>query len=266
MELHHALGERVDEVIQRGIQHFRNTQNGDGGWGPATGLVVLCFLEQRHGADWNAPSRGYVGMEPQDQERVRNAVRYCINDIGGFGNGQANAYRTGACLMGMSLHLVTGGPDNVESLCHAAIQTGIDRLVNAQGNCGTNIGGWHYIDNESGRCEGDLSTTQFAIAGLSAAAALFPAADANLSRVSTFLDNDTNADGGNAYRPGQQSSHTMTASGAWTGRLGRMPTSGNRVQASLAWLNANYTYNNNIINHHGTGIFYHLWVLQKPMR
>ena len=98
------FGERVDAVISRGLEHFRSTQNPDGGWGPANGLVILCFLEQRFNADWNAPSRGYVGMTPGDQDKIRDSVKYCIDNIGGFGNGRANAYQTGACLMALSLY------------------------------------------------------------------------------------------------------------------------------------------------------------------
>ncbi|MEE2645445.1 MAG: hypothetical protein VYD19_10965, partial [Myxococcota bacterium] len=49
------FGERVNEAINRGLTWLRQNQNGDGGWGRPTGLAVLCFLEQRAGADWNAP-------------------------------------------------------------------------------------------------------------------------------------------------------------------------------------------------------------------
>ena len=162
------FGERVDDAISRGLEYLRGQQSADGGWGRPTGLVALCFLEQRLSADWNAPSRGYVGMEPADQERIRNSMRYCINNISGFGSGTPNAYEAGACLMAMSLYIGTGGPDDVGANRPVlnAIQIGIDNLIGTQGNSGTNIGGWHYIDSGSGISDGDLSTTQFVMAGL----------------------------------------------------------------------------------------------------
>ena len=135
------FGQRVDESISRGLDYLRTTQGNDGGWGGATGLATLCFLEQRLSADWNAPSRGYVGMEPDDQQRVRNAIRYCINNTNGFGNGRTpNAYSAGACLMAMSLYIGTGGPDDVGASRSVldALRAGIDNMVGAQGNCGTN--------------------------------------------------------------------------------------------------------------------------------
>ncbi|MGB0647243.1 MAG: hypothetical protein ACPGQS_08730, partial [Bradymonadia bacterium] len=222
----------------------------------------------RLSADWNAPSRGYVGMEPEDQERIRNSMKYCINNINGFGSGTPNAYEAGACLMAMSLYIGTGGPDDVGANRPVlnAIQIGVDNLIGSQGNSGTNIGGWHYINNGNGISEGDLSTTQFVMAGLSAAAAIYPNADITLPLAETFLTNATNNDGGNRYRGNGTwpSTHTMTASGAWTARLARLPTASTRVQASLGWLNRNYRYQNNIIQRSGwRGIYYHLWAASK---
>ena len=40
------FGIRVNDAIERGLDYFRSTQEGNGGWGEATGLVLLCFLEQ----------------------------------------------------------------------------------------------------------------------------------------------------------------------------------------------------------------------------
>ena len=97
------FGERVNEAINRGLTWLRQNQNGDGGWGRPTGLAVLCFLEQRAGADWNAPALGYVGMDPGDQQITRSGVKYCIDDVSSFRAGsQARSYDTGACMMAMS--------------------------------------------------------------------------------------------------------------------------------------------------------------------
>ena len=235
--------------------------------GGATGLVALCFLEQRVSADWNAPSRGYVGMRPEDQERIRNSMRFCINNVGGFGNGTANAYKTGALHDGHERLSRLRGPDNVGANRGVgdALRQGVTSLVEAQGNQGTNIGGWHYIDKNGGLTEGDLSTTQFVMAGLSAAAAIYPTADDTLPDVAPFLGYVQQPDGGSAYRPNNYAaSHPMTASAAWSARLGRIPTEEPLVQSALGWLQRNYVYNQSIIQRNSwSAIYYHLWAASK---
>ena len=78
------FGIRVNDAIDRGLEHLRGQQDNDGGWGRASGLVLLCFLERREGPDWNAPAVGYVNMSAEDKDRVRRGIQYCINDIDGF--------------------------------------------------------------------------------------------------------------------------------------------------------------------------------------
>ena len=180
------FGERVNAAINRGLDWFRANQAGNGGWGNPTGLGILCFLEKRASADWNAPAVGYAGMDAADQGRVRNAVRYCIDSIGGLSQGGPSSYETGSCLMGISLYLVTGGPDNVGArvVVSQAVANGVAALRGTQGNAGQNIGGWNY--NNPGN-DGDLSTTQFAMAGLSAASSRIGNADDTLPNALQFI-------------------------------------------------------------------------------
>ena len=58
-------------------------------------------------------------------------------------------------------------------------------------------------------------TTQFAVAGLSAAANIIDGADQALPAVVNFLMAGQNADGSNGYRPGNGSSSSMAASALW---------------------------------------------------
>ncbi len=260
------FGERVNQSIDNGLQWLRQTQQGDGGWGQPTGLALLCFLERRASADWNAPAVGYLGMDPADQERVRNGVRYCINSVAGFRAGNPNSYQTGACLMGMSLYLVSGGADNVGAQIGVAqaVANGVTALKNTQGNQGSNRGGWNYTTPDS---DGDLSTTQFAMAGLSAAAALRPDADDSLARAAEFVTNAKNGDGGHKYRSGRNynSTSSMSASGIWTYRLSGLPTNEGRVQQAMRWLQQNYRYNSIITVNGWNSQYYYLWAAAKAL-
>ncbi len=258
------FGIEVNTAIEDGLQRLRDIQAADGGWGEPTGLSILCFLERRAGPDWNAPSVGYIGMDAGDQDRVRRGVRYCINSIDGFRGGTPNSYETGSCLMAMSLYLVTGGPDDVGAASGVtqAIISGVNALKGTQGNQGSNIGGWNYTTPGNA---GDLSTTQFAMAGLSAAAALRADADQTLPRATQFISNAKNGDGGHGYRSGggYSSTSTMTASGVWTYRLAANPTSNGNVQSALTWLRDNYRYDSIIQRGGWNGQYYYMWAAAK---
>ncbi len=260
------FGEAVNAAIERGLDWLRNTQNGNGGWGDPTGLPLLCFLEKRTSADWNAPAQGYLGMDAADQDRVRRGVAYCINEIQGFRNNNPSSYQTGACLMALSLYLVTGGPDDVGAALPVsqAVANAVAALKRTQGNNGANIGGWNYTNPDS---DGDLSTTQFAMAGLSAAASLRPDADDTLARAATFVTNAKNNDGGHKYRGGRnyQSTSSMSASGIWTYRLSGLPTGEGRVQSALGWLQRNYRYDSHININGWNSQYYYMWAAAKAL-
>ena len=235
------FGQRVNEAINRGLDWLRANQENNGGWGRPTGLALLCFLEQRAGADWNAPALGYVGMDPADQDRVERGVRYCINDINSFSpGGQAQSYDAGACMMAMSLYLTSGGPPNVgaEQSVDQAINNGIDNLNRNQGG----NGGFSYGNSNSI----DMSTHQFAMMGLFAASRLNPAALNRLGQAANYSRETQNNDGGHGYQPGRSSTSPMTASGVWTYKLSGRETEDGGLQQSLQWLQNNYRYQDHI--------------------
>ncbi|MCB9525331.1 MAG: terpene cyclase/mutase family protein [Myxococcales bacterium] len=261
------FAERVNTSINRGLDYLRAQQSGNGGWGDPTGLAILTFLEKRASADWNAPALGYNGMDAADQERVRNGVRYCISSINGLSQVRTpQSYPTGACLMAISLYLVTGGPDNVGAAVTVsqAVANGATSLRNTQGNSGANQGGWNYTNPGN---DGDLSTTQFAMAGLSAASALRPDADDTLGRSAGFVRNAQNGDGGHKYRGGGNyaSTSSMTASGAWCYKLAGLPTGDQRLQQSMAWLQNNYSYNSIRTINNWSSQYYYLWAAAKAL-
>ncbi len=260
------FGVRVNESINRGLDFIRGLQNGDGGWGSATGLALLALLERRASADWNAPAVGYIDMSDDDQRIVRRGITYCINSISGFDNQQSVSYDTGACLMAMSVYVSTGGPIDIGAnrSVAQALSNAIDSLTRSQGNQGQNQGGWNYLAPEN---DGDLSTTQFAMAGLSAAAAIRADADDSLPRSANFVSNAKNGDGGHKYRGGggNRSTHTMTASGIWTYRLAGLSVGDAQVQSALRWLQNNYRYDSIIQENGWPGQYYYLWAAAKAL-
>ena len=261
------FGIQVNNSIDRGLQWLRSNQI-SGGWGPATGLALLSFLEKRQSADWNAQPQGYVNMQIADQAIVRQGIAYCINNGPGFAtpNGTQNfyqhrAYITGACLMALSAYANSGGPDQVGASISVstAIQRGVVSLKQLQN---PNFGGFNY--NSPGN-PADLSTTQFAMAGLRAAEFLVPDAGNTLPNALNFLDATKSASGGHGYANSQNVNSAMTASGTWSYRLAGMPTESIRVQQALRWLSLNYTYNNLSIsrNDDTNSLYYFLWSSAK---
>ena len=263
------FGEAVNAAIERGLQYFRDNQGGNGAFGGGsgggpTGIATLTFLERRASADWNAPAVGYRGMDPADQDIVRRAIGYCIQSVPGMRGGTPYSYTTGGCMMALSLYLVTDGPDDVGAgtTVSQAIANGVRALQGTQGNGGTNQGGWNYQQPED---NGDLSTTQFAMAGLAAASSVRPEADDSLARAAQFLSNAKNGDGGHKYRSSGNyaSTSSMSASGAWGYRLAGLTTDDQRVQSVLAWLNNNYRYDSLITINNWQSQYYYMWAAAK---
>ncbi len=263
------FGEAVNAAIDRGLDFFRARQDGNGAFGPdaeATGLAVLCFLEKRSGADWNAPTVGYAGSPPADQERIRAGLRFLAQNEPGLRGAVGNAYHTGSGLMALSLYLSTGGPDDLGADIGAgqALVNGVQGLRARQGSQGANQGGWNYEQPED---DGDLSTTQFAMAGLSAAEQVAPGASNVLPNAVPFIDNTRAGDGGHIYRGGRQdeleSSGSMSASGLWTYRLAGLGVEAPRVQQTLAWLRDHYRYDTHVNRDFPQSYFYYLWAAAK---
>ena len=261
------FGDRVSQTIDRGLQYFRNTQAGGGAWSDAygnqgTGLAALCFLEKRASADWNAPAVGYRNASPADQALLRRAMAAMIANDGALRNTSGSySYGTGSSLMALSLFRQTGGPNDVGAAVtiDQAVTFGAQRLQAAQGGGGCNTGGWNY-NGPAG--DGDLSTAQFAMAGLSAASAVWPPADDVLGRSVTFLQNTQRPDGGHTYRGcGGGSVHSMTASGLWGYRLAGLAASEGRTQNSLGWVRRNWQYESNI----SWAYYYYMWAVSKGL-
>jgi hypothetical protein len=265
------FGERVNAAIDRGLDYLRAHEAAAGGWadssGHATGLALLCFLERRQSADWNAPRVGYFGASLDDQALMRRAAAYLVHrDAALRDTGVSHSYYTGNGLMALSVYLVTGGPDDVgaEVPVSVAIANGARRLVQSQGSQGCNEGGWNY---DAPSTDGDLSTTQFAMAGLSAAAAVVPEADDTLPDVTGFIENTVTDDGGHSYRGCSGAArHSMTASGLWTYRLAGVPTADARAQSTLTWLRDRWAYD---AAGEGPAVsgryFYYLWAVSKAL-
>ena len=266
----HALvtpfGERVNDAIDLGLQWLRNNQNADGGWGEGTGLAILCFLEKRQSADWAAQPQGYINMPPEDQQRVQSGVKYCIQRIPGFEQGGVNSYQTSACLMAMSTYLSTMGPDDVgaNTTVTGALSTGVQQLKNMQGIAGQNSPNDGGFDYNSRNNRGDMSTTQFAMAGLFASERILPQAANTLPLARGFINNTRGGDGGHAYAAfGNSNNHAMTASGAWTYLLSGLTPEDPNVQGALSWLQQNYVHDNNGRQGSGNSQYYYLWASAK---
>ena len=258
---------RVNDSVEAAVQHFRESgiENGTPAW--ATGLGMLCMLEKRASADWNAPPIGYAGMDPDDQALMRGAAASTLRqDPSLLGQGTAYSYGTGANLMALSLYLATGGPSDVGGAVDLedAVRNGLAGLQRTQGTAanGCNNGGWNYY-NPGG--DGDLSCTQFALAGVSATSSVLIAERDSiiqtLENVRPFTTNAKHADGGHTYRGCSRSStHSMTGSGIWSYRLSGLGTHEERVQSALTWWRDRYAYQSGGVS---GSYFYALWAAAK---
>lgn len=254
------FGLDVNDSIDRGLQYLRQTQNADGGWGRPTGLAVLCFLEKRVSADFNAQVSGYNNMSVQDQEIVRKGIKYCIDNIPGISINNAESYDAGSCMMAMSSYYTTGGPDLVGARMSVlnAINHSIQTMQILQSV--SDRMGFAYNNNNR---HTDMSTTQFGMAGLYALGRINHIALNTLSLARSYIMASRNNNGGSSYQPGGQITHAMTASGLWTLLLSGLSVEDNFVQQSLIWLRDNYNYNNNGRIGDSRSYFYYLWASAK---
>ena len=261
------FGRRVNEAINRGCQWLRGQENNGSIGGDPTGLAVLALLERRESEDWDAPAVGYDGMDAGGQERMVRSARWIIGNQGGFraGGNNIKSYAGGSALMALSLFAATGGPDNVGAAVgvNQAVANAVRSFKGTQGGGACNSGGWNYTRPEN---DGDLSTTQFAAAGLGAASTLFDDADDGLGRMTNFLRSAQNGDGGFKYRGcgNYDSSHAMTASGVWCFRLTGQPTEHGPIQDGLRWLQRAYRYDGQT-NWWQHSYYYYLWAAAKGL-
>lgn len=271
--------------------------------GDAVGLTLLALLEKRASGNPLDPPQGYSGANAADQARIRRSVRYIIDGI----NAQAGsapfdfyAYRDGAYMMALALYMRSGGPDKDDGptteldgaplTLLTAYNMVFDRTIANQGTHGY----WCYTN---GGCK-DSSTTQFVMAGLSAAKGLYsdPAftdagrvtalnTAAALARTA-YQNNGTAGDArtvygapygcgtfanekGHAYGgdPGDINSLQQTASGTWIQLVGGADLNDANVQAYLRWLYNRYRYTNPGSNaldaFWGSSHWYYLWSSTK---
>ena len=260
----------VDAAINAGLQNARNAERGVGnfsGQPQHNFLGILSFLEKRSGIGWQGNAIGFNGMDPNDQAMVIRAIAALINGDPAMTNpNQAPyVYVTGGNLMALAAYVATGGPDAVGAQVTAsqALANGVVSLQNNQGNFPPqNVGGWNYRNPEQ---QGDMSTTQFAVAGLSAAEQVIEGANAVLPNTVNFLLADQSADGGAGYRPGSGSSSSMTASNLWCYRLCEVPAGDPRAQGDLSWMRQNYTFDRMIGGFTPTSTFYYFWAAEKAL-
>ncbi len=261
------FGRRVNQSIDRALGNLRATEaNGNIG-GRATGLAVLCFLEKRESADWGAPHVGYAGMDAADQALVRRAVAYMINNDAALrAGGLGYTYQTGSSLMGIARYLDTGGPDGVGAQVGArqALVNGVAAMSRQQNP----LGGWNYDDPEA---DNDLSTTQFALAGLAAASAVVPVDRNVINRAAGSTDGNHAGGGCYNYRTSGWAgcSSSMTASALWVQRLGDRPLAHANVQRAMVWLRDNWRYDGHIAAPQAAwgvnSYYYYLWAAAKGL-
>ena len=260
----------VEHAINLGLEYTR-TQESNGrlqGDVKHNFLAILAFLEKRSGIGWQGQHLGYEGLPPEDQALVRRLVRAHIDGYPTHANPNATPYNyvVGGGLMALATYVLTGGPEDVGASVTAsqAIANAIMGIQDAQGLLVPhNNGGWNYTSPGS---NGDMSVTQFVVAGLSAAENVISGARDVFPQLIPYLEASQPADGGLKYRPsGGASSSSMSATGLWCYRLAETPVEDPRVQGALGWLRANYRYNTSVGPHSPRSTFYYIWAAEKAL-
>ncbi len=267
---------QVEQAIDRGLQDLRNRESGNGYFSETDSvnnpkhnfLAVLSFLEKRVGNGWDGQTIGYDGLPPTDQLLVQRLVRSIIEGEAAMRSSTAIpfTYVVGGNLMALSAYLSSEGPDELGSTVTVsqALANAVVALQAVQANrTPDNEGGWNYRQAEG---RGDLSTTQFAVAGLSAASNLIEGAADPLQDVIPFLQRSQRGnDGGMGYRPNGTPSSSMTATGLWCYRLAEVPTESADVQSTLSWMMNNYTYDSMVGPFNTSSVYYYLWAAEKAL-
>ena len=213
----------VEYAINLGLQYSRTQEaNGILNDKKYNFLGFLSFLEKRQGLGWNSPTVGFDGMSAEDQALVQRLVREHINGYQTHQNPSVVPYNyvVGGGMMGLATYLATGGPNEVgaSSTPMQALANAIVGVQNAQGSSlPNNDGGWYYYSPGG---TGDLSVTQFAVAGLSAAENVIEGSTTVFPRLIPYLISSQANNGGLKYRPNSGGPrHSMTATGLWCYRL-----------------------------------------------
>ena len=285
--------EDVNAAIDAGLQYSR-AANHFTVFTEANGLSLLALLQKE-----TIPA-GYDGLTVAGDKTLAQNAACVLIDHGSFGDrGGFYSYYDGQVLMGLSVYLSTGGPDQPAApagynctgrSARATIDKVVDRALAAQtagvpaaGSC---AGFWGY--NTTG-C--DSSTTQFTSAGLAAAKAFYagkgesadkariPLLDVALTRISDgyAANAKTTSDclwtacgaGGcaghgyqvNGYSPSSQ----QTGSGTFVQLMALGKDVNNAaVQKYLRWLQNGYNFTTNNVNQGWPpAYFYFLWSSAK---
>lgn len=289
----------VNAAIDAGLAFSRNnhlfTTEAYGGYGYTTGLSLLTLLEKE-----SIPA-GYGGLSAADKLLAQNAACILI-DSGNFGDRAGfYSYYDGQVMMALSVYLTTGGPDQPAApagydctgrSARATMNKVVDRSIAAQSPGVPVLGGapgyWGYSGAGT-----DSSTTQFTLAGLSAAKGFYsgmgesvdkdriPLITSTLDRTSAAyaINGRQNAGGvfdtcgatgcfGHGYQSTYGAANTssqQTASGTW-GQLAGSAKDVNdaSIQKYLRWLQNTYNYNANIRpDSWPEAYFYYLWSSSK---
>jgi hypothetical protein len=287
--------EDVNAAIDSGLQYARSA-NHFTVYTEGNGLSLLALLQKE-----TIPA-GYDGLTvPGDKTLAQNAACILI-DGGGFGDrGGFYSYYDGQVLMGLSVYLTTGGPDEPAApagyncagrSARATIDKVVDRALAAQttgvpatGSC---AGFWGYT---SPGC--DSSTTQFTSAGLAAAKAFYaamgesadknriPLLDVALTRISDAYAANAKAQSnclwdtcgaggcaGHGYQVnGYGASSQQTGSGTFVQLMALGKDVNNpAVQKYLQWLRNGYNFSTNTVNQGWPpAYFYFLWSSAKAL-
>jgi hypothetical protein len=275
--------------VAAAIQDGLNRLDADGAYGAAStagdaaGLAALALLEKRVSADQNAASQGYALASPADQIRIQNIMSWIIANHTGAAQ---YAYRDGADMMALSVYLLSGGPS--QAAAKASLNTIFDRTVAAQN--GGNY--WCYGGFNLG-CQ-DASTTQFVMAGLAAAKAVYINANpayndpGRLASLNTAAGNARSAyaanglagqscaaggaltptERGHGYNLGNCNSIQQTTSGIWVQVVGGADLNDAGVQGYLEWLRNRYRYsgvNASGISQGWPSYYYYMWTQSKAL-
>jgi hypothetical protein len=292
----------VGTAIDRGIEWLANQGafSNPSSAGDASGLPMLALLEKRASGIPTDPPQGYTGASATDQGRLRTAAAYILDQVNETG---FYAYRDGAWMFALSEYARTGGPDRAAlglaapdyQTIKEAMDMMVDRALANQRKTSTgyplaiNQGYWCYTDPG---CE-DSSTTQFVVAGLAAAKALYSEAGfadaARIASINTALtlaktayelnaaqgsDNSScgilsateRGHGYNAkfYNPSLQ----QTASGIYIQLFGGSNVNTPMVQNYIQWIRNHYRWQDldNMGNFWpGLSYWYYLWSSFKGM-
>ncbi len=283
----------VSDTIDRGLTFldtvgvFANPSSAN----RAAGLHMLALLEKRKSGNQLDAPQGYVGASPEDQTRMRKTAAYLMYVA--KQNPSLDVYRDGINMMALSAYRLSGGvdkgsPDIPDTTAYLslkdALDSYVDRTISGQTSTGTCAGMWGYTGNGC-----DSSTTQFAVAGLSAAKGVYlnttfsdptraAAATAALAKSRDAYERNATAtypsscgvltptERGHGYQSGDQSpTLQQTSSGLWAQLVGGASAASPKVAAYAEWLTNRYVWNDDF-GQLSNVYWYYMWSSFKSMQ